>query len=89
MHTLSSGIRYGKIAGLVVVEINGIGVAGPNTTIGTLPVGYRPQVGGYAKLGAGTYTADNVVCAVGSDGNIVVTGIYQATSGIYGFIICV
>lgn len=89
MHTLKTGIRYGRISGIIVVELTNMSVAGPNVVIGTLPADYRPQVGGYAKIGAGSYTAENVAASVLTNGNIVISGIYQATSGIYGNILCV
>lgn len=89
MHTLKTGIRYGRISGIIFVELTNISVAGPNTLIGTLPADYRPQVGGYAKIGAGSYTAENVSASVLTNGNIIISGIYQATSGIYGHILCV
>lgn len=89
MHTLKTGIRYGRISGIICVELTNISVAGPNALIGTLPADYRPQVGGYAKIGAGSYTADTVAASVLTNGNIMISGIYQATSGIYGYIFCV
>lgn len=89
MHTLTTGIRYGRISGIIVVELTNISVAGPNTVIGTLPAGYRPLVIGYAKIGGDNYGATNVFAYVQTNGNIVITGIYQATSSIYGTIFCV